>query len=170
MRGYISCFACGSNAFNIEGKSHPYMLASPGCWTMFGDIMNQEFSDLRYWKGHQFTVDAYAISHVGNKADQRAINSVHIHLAALYGVFEQGLAMTEVSKLRGRFSTYYKGKAVLEWLEPPPSFGPITIFDLWDNDQPELHYAIARNWAKSVWEAWSHQHDKVADLVTQIYT
>lgn len=141
------------------------MLASPGCWMMFTEIMEREYSDLRYWKGHQFTVDAYACQHVGKKEDKRAVNSVNIHLASLYGVFEQELSISEMPTLRSQFSQYYKGKGILEWLEPPQSFGELTVFELWDNEDADLHYEIAERWAKSVWSSWSHQHKTIAKLV-----
>jgi hypothetical protein len=144
------------------------MLASPGCWTMFTEIMAREFSDLRCWRGHQFTVDAYACQHVGKKEDKRALNSVNIHLAALHGIFEKGLSLSEAPKLRSRFSQYYKGKDLLKWLEPPESIGELTVFELWDNETPDLHYEIAERWARSVWLSWSHQHERIAELVGQI--
>ena len=143
------------------------MLASPGCWEMFNEIMEKEFSDRRYWKGHQFTVDAYACQHVGNKDDKRAVNSVNIHLAALYGIFEEGLILSEATKLRSQFSQYYKGKELLTWLQPPENFGPLTIFEVWNNEDPDLHFEISKNWARSVWQTWSHQHQQIASLVQQ---
>ena len=162
---YINCFACGSRSLNIEGECHQYMLASPGCWMMFTEVMEREFSDLRYWRGHQFTVDAYACQHVGRKEDKRALNSVNIHLAALYGIFEEGLSLSEVPKLRNQFSQFYKGKDMLEWLEPPETFGPLTVFELWDNENADLHYEIAERWARSVWSAWAQQYERIAALV-----
>ena len=165
MSDYINCFGCGAESLNIEGECHKFMLASPGCWMMFTEIMEREYSDLRYWKGHQFTVDAYACQHVGKKEDKRAVNSVNIHLASLYGVFEQELSISEMPTLRSQFSQYYKGKGILEWLEPPQSFGELTVFELWDNEDADLHYEIAERWAKSVWSSWSHQHKTIAKLV-----
>lgn len=165
MSEYIKCFACGAESLAIEGECHPYMLASPGCWEMFTEIMAREFSDIRYWEGHQYTVDAYACQHIGIQEDKRAVNSVHIHLAALYGIFEEGISLHEAPVLRAQFSQYYKGKDLLQWLDPPQSFGEYTVFELWDNDDPELHFSIAENWARSVWLSWSHQHERIADLV-----
>jgi hypothetical protein len=169
MSDYINCFGCGAKSLNFEGEVHNYMLSSPGCWAMFCEIMDREFSDIRYWRAHQFTVDAYAASHVGKKEDIRAVNSVNIHLAALYFIFEKGMSLEETPKLRSRFSQYYKGKDQLEWLVPPSSFGDLSIYELWENEVPEMHYPIAENWARSIWEAWSHQHDRVKELVSVIY-
>ncbi len=93
------------------------MLSSPGCWVMFTEVLAREYSDLTYWKGHQFTVDAYACQHVRKKEDRRALNSVNIHLVSLYCIFELGLGQEEAPKLRAKFSQFHKGKNSLEWLE-----------------------------------------------------
>lgn len=167
MTEYIPCFACGASALNIEGECHKYMLSSPGCWAMFCEIMAKEFSDEKYWKAHQFTVDAYALQHVGKKEDKRALNSVNIHLASLYAIFEEHMSLDEAPKVRQQFSQHYKGKDLLEWLEPPDSFGELTVFEPWNNENADLHFEITERWAKSVWEAWSHQHENIAHLVDQ---
>lgn len=167
MSDYRPCFGCGAQALDIEGECHKYMLSSPGCWTMFCEIMDREFSDLRYWKGHQYTVDAYAVQHAGKKEDQRAVNSVYIHLAALHGFFVEGLTFDQAPKLRGLFSQYYKQQTPLPPLELPPSMGELTIFELWDNEEPERHFELAERWARSAWEAWSHQHERIAYLIRQ---
>lgn len=136
---------------------------------MFCEIMDREFSDLRCWNGHQFTVDAYASQHVGNREDPRALNSVNIHLASLHAYFEKGWADDDLPDLRSRFSQYYKGKGLLEWLDPPLSMGDLTIFELWENVNPDLHEQTARQWAESVWKAWTPMHDRVASLVKNIW-
>jgi hypothetical protein len=169
MTEYIPCFACGAKSLNIDGECHEYMLSSPGCWAMFGEIMAREFSGEKekYWKAHQFTVDAYALQHIGRKKDKRALNSVNIHLASLYVIFEEGVSFESAPEVRKQFSQYYKGKNLLEWLEPPTSFGKLTVFEPWNNENPDLHFEITEQWAKSVWESWSHQHNKIAQLFNQ---
>lgn len=168
MSDYIHCFACGAKSLDLDGECHPYMLSSPGCWAMYCEVLEKEYSDLKYWSGHQFTVDAYACQHVGKKEDQRAVNSVNIHLAALYAIFKEGMSLSEAPNLRSRFSQYYKGKNLLVWLEPPESFGDLTIFELWNNEDPGFHYSLGEKWAKSVWESWSHQHQRISFLVHNI--
>ena len=168
MNEYISCFACGAKCLNIPGESHKYMLAAPGCWAMFCEIMAKEFSDVTYWKAHQFTVDAYAAQHVGKKEDKRAVNSVNIHLASLYAIFEEGMPTYEAPELRKQFSQHFKGTGVLKWLEPPNSLGEMTVYDPWNNEKSTAHFDITKNWAKSVWDAWSHQHEKIAELFEQV--
>lgn len=168
MNEYISCSWCGAQCLNIEGECHKYMLSSPGCWEMFNEVLEREYSDLRYWKAHQFTVDAYACQHVGKKEDKRAVNSVNIHLASLYMMFEMNVNIHDAPTIRTKFSQFYKGKNLLEWLEPPASMGELTIFEIWDNNDVNKHYKIAERWAKSVWQAWVHQHKTIANLVNAI--
>lgn len=167
---YVNCFACGAKSLNIGGECHPYMLAVPGCWEMFNEIMAKEYSDFRYGMGHQFTVDAYACQHIGDGKDARAMRSVHIHLASLYGIFEKKIDVHQAPLLRKEFSQYYKNKNVLQWLDPPASFGELTILELWENEIPELHKSLAEKWARSVWASWSHQHQRIADLVNAVKT
>ena len=101
------------------------------------------------------------------KEDKRALNFVYIHLASLYAIFEEGLSLSVVPKLRGRFSQFYKGKGLLDWLKPPESFGELTIFEFWNNEDAALHYEIADRWARSVWASWSNQHPRIAELVSK---
>ena len=162
------CFACGAKVQNVKGECHEYMLSSPGCWSMYCEELNREYSDLKYWNGHQFSVDAYACQHVGVKEDKRAIRSVNIHLASLYMIFERGISLSEAPKVRSTFSQNYKNKDLLMWLDPPESFGSLTIADVWSNQDPDNHFELAQNWAESVWRAWSHQHRAVRDLVDNI--
>lgn len=79
MEEFVACFACGAKSLNLEGEYHKYMLSSPGCWAMFCDIMAKEFSDEQYWKAHQFTVDAYALQHVGKKEEKSAQSRVEFY-------------------------------------------------------------------------------------------
>lgn len=168
MNKHDTCFACGARILAKEGETHKYMLSAPGCWDMFNEVLAREYSELMYWKGHQFTVDAYACQHVGISTDKRAMRSVHIHLASLYCMFELGLSDYEAPQMRAKFSAFHKQKNLLSWLEPPDSFGPLTIHDLWYNQDTKLHYQLAKEWAQSVWDAWSHQHNKIGSLVEQI--
>lgn len=168
MDEYIRCFACGAKALNIEGECHEYMLSSPGCYAMFTEVLEKEYSLLQYAKAHQFTVDAYACQHVGSKNDVRAMRSVNIHLASLYAFFEKGLKIAEIPEFRNQFSQYYKQNSQLKWLKPPISLGNLTIFEVWNNEDPNKHYEISFEWAKSVWNAWSQSHKSIAKLVQKV--
>ena len=36
---------------------------------------------------------------------------------------------------------------------------------IWNNEDVNLHFDLAKQWAKSVWEAWAHQHGQIIWLV-----
>lgn len=164
MDEYINCFGCGSKSLNIDGETHEYILSSTGCWIMFCEVLEREYSDFNYAKAHHYTVDAYTTQHVGNENDVRAINSVNIHLASLYMMFERNLDIIDAADFKMNFSQFYKGSGDLVWLEPPISFGNLTIYELWDNNNPELHFSLAEKWAKSVWNSWEKHHQTISRL------
>ncbi|GLR19584.1 DUF5946 family protein [Portibacter lacus] len=91
MEDYITCFSCDAKSLNFDGNCHEYMLSSPGCYEMFNEVLEKEYSDYRFSKAHHYTVDAYAIQHPGELKNQKAVNSVGIHLVSLYFLFEKSM-------------------------------------------------------------------------------
>lgn len=49
----------------------------------------------------------------------------------------------------------------LVWLEPPASSGEVTVLDMLGAKNPDEHAKLAREWAKSLWEAWADHHATV---------
>ena len=168
MNDYIKCFACGSKCLNIGSTTHPYMLSAPGCWEMYMEVLTKEYSDLMYWRAHQYTVDAFACQHVGLKDDRRAKNSVYIHLISLYALFELDQKSSTAPLLRTKAADFVKKETTLEYLTPPPTFGALTVYEVWNNEDGMQHYDKAKAWAKSVWDAWSHQHDRIDTLAKRL--
>ena len=167
MEEYISCFSCGAKALNIDGSCHEYMLASPGCYEMFNEVLEREYSDFRYSKAHHFTVDTYAVQHPGELSNQKAINSVGIHLVSLFFLLEKGYEPEKGAEIKMEFAKFNKLNRVITPLERPKTFEGLTIFDIWDNEKPESHYELCESWAKSSWQAWEKNHqmiEKWADI------
>ncbi|GAB4247394.1 MAG: hypothetical protein Tsb0034_26600 [Ekhidna sp.] len=134
---------------------------------MFNEVLEKEYSDMKFAKGHQYTVDAYACQHIGRKEDKRAINSVNIHLASMYLLFVEKVNLADIPKFRQAFAQFYKESNTLEWLLPPESYSELTVFEVWDNENADSHYELTKRWAESVWESWSHQHATIESLVHQ---
>ena len=88
MENQMRCDGCGLTLPRIEGPTHAYMLSSPACWKIYGEILAREYSNGDYWQVHRLTVDTYALQHPG-KQDSRAIQSVNVHLASLYLIFKK---------------------------------------------------------------------------------
>lgn len=156
MKTY-KCFSCGGEFPDIEGPVHRYMLSSPGCWSVYGEILAKEYSDPSYFKVHRLTVDAYAVQHPGS-TDRQSIQSVGVHLIRLCLFLEHGLtaenandAMLEAGKNKLKFT----------WLEPPESLGTITAADVATVNTVNEHKAIVRAWAQNAWNAWSIHHDTI---------
>lgn len=74
-----SCVGCGLVSPPAHGPTHPYILSSPGCWSLYGELMASGVS--------QMAVDTYAVQHPG-VPERRAVHSVAIHLISLSAAFE----------------------------------------------------------------------------------
>lgn len=162
MEEYIKCPSCGAKALNIEGETHEYMLSASGCWEMFCEVLEKEYSDFQYSKAHHYTVDSYACQHPGESQNPKAVNSVGIHLMSLYMLFEKGMDLEKSADLKSKFAQYNKSNKIITSLDPPKSFGKITVFDIWGLDNKEQHFPVCERWARSVWESWSAHHQKIA--------
>ncbi|XOV80998.1 MAG: DUF5946 family protein [Aestuariibacter sp.] len=151
------CFSCGGAFPNIDGPVHRYMHASPGCWAVYGEVLAREYSDRAYFDIHRLTVDAYAVQHPGS-TDRQSIQSVGVHLIRLCLFLEHGLTANNANDAMLRAG---KKKHTFTFLEPPESFGAITAADVHGAKSVEEHKAIVRDWAHSVWEAWSVHHNTI---------
>ena len=152
-----TCFSCGGLYPDINGPVHRYMKSSPGCWSVYSEILAREYSDPRYFEVHRLTVDAYAVQHPGSK-DRQSIQSVGVHLIRLCLFLEHGLkaedaneAMLEAGEHKDSFS----------YLEPPQNLGLITAADVYKAKSVQEHKALVKEWAQSAWEAWSQHHDTI---------
>ena len=151
------CPDCGALAPPSDLPGHAYLGASPGCWAVFGDVLAKEFSDARYFAVHQLTVDAYAAQHPG-KRERRTIQSVGVHLIALYQALELGYVANHI--IRARKASVSKRTFV--WLDPPPvDEQTMTVVDVAKAQDPGKHCELARAWAESVWQHWSPHHETI---------
>ena len=142
----------------IEGPTHRYLGASPGCWAVYGEVLEKEYGDyLRYAPVHRLTVDAYAAQHPGVPSPQ-SIQSVAVHLIRLHLVLERGLRPERANAAMQW--TVSRSKRFV-WLDPPVSLGEITILDVRDAKDPDEHIERVREWARLVWEAWAPHHETV---------
>lgn len=155
------CPGCGALVPEVDGPAHRYIGASPGCWAAFGEVSEKEYGDFRYARVHGLTVDSYCAQHPGEPSPQ-AIRSVAVHLVGLYLYLERGLPPGELYATRQRVASLAKeGKEDVAWLDPPASLGDITVLYVRDAKYPDEHAERVREWARSVWEAWSPYHETV---------
>jgi hypothetical protein len=108
---------------------------------------------------HQLTVDAYAVQHAGGNHPDK---SVDVHLCGLYLVLVRGFAPARVPPLLQQFVGELD--AFPHFVPPEPVRAP-TVLDVALCDTSADHAAMSRRWAQAVWQAWSAQHDAIAELV-----
>lgn len=150
------CFSCGALAPRSDGPTHRYMLSSPGCWKVYGEVLAREYGDLRYMANHRLTVDAYAVQHPGEPT-RPAVRSVCLHLSSLCAVLERGLSPPEATALLQRLAERDDPLR----LEPPESLGAVTVADVHATDGLDAHLAAVERWARAAWDAWEVHHDSV---------
>lgn len=153
----VKCSGCGGLFPDIEGPTHRYMESSSGCWATFGEVLAREYSDAAYFEIHRLTVDAYAVQHSGQPSPQ-SIKSVGVHLIRLYLLLECGLEMQHANNAMLVIS---RTKEQFVWLTPPPVPGLITVPDVHQATNVEQHIQLVREWAASVWAAWSPHHKTI---------
>jgi len=158
-----ACPGCGLDLPDSDGPTHPYIGASAACWALYGELLAREYGELRYPPSHRLTVDVYAVQHPG-KPERRAIQSVAVHLMALYLVLEREVATVTVRELMDRI---LRTEPALEWLEPPVPNGGVTVRDVLASRDLAEHKDAVERWAADVWAAWSQHHERVRGWIDE---
>jgi hypothetical protein len=153
----IYCFSCGALVSDMEGPTHKYLLASPGCWALYGEILARDYGEYNYPPVHRLVVDAYAVQHPG-KPMRQAIQSVAVHLIGLYLSLERAMGAKDVTRAIGRATEFSDG---FIWLDPPKSMGPITAVQVAKTASLEEYDRLGKDWARSAWEAWASHHAQI---------
>lgn len=160
------CPGCGAFVPVVDGPgpTHEYMLASPGCWALFGEVSGRQYADARYRAGGLPMVDAYAVQHPG-VPERRSSQSVWIDLVSLCLRLEHGLPDDVTIRLVQRLASEKREYA---WLEPPASLGAVTVVDVHAATTAEEHVAAVRRRCESAWEAWAVHHEAIRRLAAMI--
>lgn len=156
----VPCVGCGALVPDIDGPTHRYLGASPGCWRAYGELQSWGYRGTES-EGtiHRLAVDAYAAQHPGVPGKQSS-QSVMAHLYILCRVFERDLAPAGATDAIRRFVEKNKARTY-PWLEPPQSLGPITVLAVLGATTQEEHDRRVMLWAESVWQAWQPHHNMV---------
>jgi hypothetical protein len=147
-----------------DGPTHPYVGASAACWALYGEVLAREYGELGYPECHPLTGDAYAVQHPGRR-EPRSIQSVGLHLCALYLAFERGEIGPHATALREHI---HAAKPRFQWLTMPVPNGTLTIYDVLQTEGEQEHCDTVERWGRSVWEAWEIHHDTVRGWVEPI--
>ncbi len=157
----VRCVGCGALVPDIDGPTHPYIGASPGCWQAYGELLARDYGEGRAPPSVELAVDAYAVQHPGVPG-RRSSQSVAIHLLILCLVLERGLDPARATRARRHYT-----HRDFPWLEPPASQGEVTVLDVLAARDLAEHVAGVERWARSVWGAWSAHHDTVRRWLDQ---
>lgn len=159
------CPDCKALVPDVGGPTHEYLGASSGCWKIYGEVLAKEYSDPAYMEVHRLTVDAYAVQHPG-LPESRAIQSVNIHLLALYLVLEKQCDFSFATQLMGKIIERKKGEFI--WLDPPQTPYSVTVVDVVKANSPQEHKAIVEKWAEATWQAWQSHHATIESMAKEI--
>ena len=136
--------------------THQYIGSSPACWEMFSELLAREFADPAYGVVHRHTVDVYAVQHPGDDG-RRQRQSVAVHLIGLCHWLEHGLSAAELNRMTQELASL---NADWPWLTPPERYD-MTVADVLHAGSGEAHVRLTREWAESVWGAWSRHQSTV---------
>jgi hypothetical protein len=145
----VACIGCGALVPDIDGPTHRYIGASPGCWATYTELAagGLPLSAL--------AVDAYAVQHPGVPGPQ-STPSVWIHLITLQLSLEGGWPTDQLMRIRAAAADSF---AAWPWLEPPGSVGPVTIVDVADRATGDV--SVVDAWVRGAWEAWRDHHTAI---------
>jgi hypothetical protein len=102
------------------------MRSSPGCWQLFGEIIEATFSVGRS-PAEQPHMDCFAVQHPGGaESDRRQQGSVAVHLICLCLRIEHHLPVTQLAALRSHISQNALPRLDLSGIPylPPPDPAP----------------------------------------------
>ena len=158
----VPCAGCRAPVPDIDGPTHAYLRASPGCWALYGQLLAHPASSVT---GPGQQVDCYAVQHPGSaEHDRRQRGSVAVHLIALCLLLEHHLSAEQVSAARGRTSrTVLPALGMADWphLPPPEDLGSTTVADVCAAAGADQLSALVDRWAQVAWTAWSPHHHGV---------
>lgn len=154
-----ACPDCGVVLPAGTAAPHPYLGASPSCWSLYGEVLAREFGDPAYMRVHRMTVDAYCAQHPG-APERRTIQSINVHLSGLYLTVEKRLSGDFARKVIGALIA--QDQEGFRWLAPPVDPGEVRVTDIISAEDAHAHCKAVEAWAASVWSAWSAHHAHVA--------
>ena len=159
---YSDCPGCGVHLPMLEAYSDKRYNASAECWQLYGELGAYTVTRGDNALIHQLAVDAYGAQHTGENV--RPI-TVAFALIGVYFACEQGYSGRQVQHMHMLLAQRSK-----TWPQfaPPPHAGAMTVLDVVQARPGEERDAMLRQWGRSVWDAWSQDHDRVTSLVASV--
>lgn len=161
------CPDCGAHLSPFDGPIHRYIGASPACWAIFS-ALNVGEPPLAPGLHNGLLVDAYTAQHPGKPSPQ-AIQSVAVHLLALYSVLVQGADPADALQIRLRAlrDATRSRRDRFTWLTPPDLTGGVTVATIAAAPTPAARTELLNALVGEVWARWAAPH---GDTVAAWYT
>ncbi len=137
------CPDCGASV--IGGRA--------GCQALWDEIGAWDYSDPNYAATHDLAFDTYCMQHVERYC--HSAKSYAAHLTRLCC----GLEYAGDPKIYAAIQKWLNGTVTLEKPGAPSHRGQMTVADLRAARNVEEHTRLVHDWAQSVWEAYTAQHD-----------
>ena len=154
----ITCPGCGALVPDIDGPTHAYLGASPGCWAAWGAFQARSFASPAIAAVQPIAVDVYAVQHPG-LAERRAIQSVWVHLVSLCLVLERGRSPADGILAKQQLLA---GSRAFLRLDPPVGSYAMTVLDVASVEREAVPREV-RLWADVTWAAWHAHHAAVRE-------
>jgi len=149
------CVSCG--AVVSEGKI--------GCRKLFEEVLVKDYSDYRYAETHRLMVDAYSLQHPEDY--MRSSKSFAAHLMGMYAALE----CEESSTVNRTAQKWLSNNPQIDKpVQLPQQSGNITVTYVHSAIDAKEHKRRVREWANSVWSAWSEHHDLAKQLISATTT
>lgn len=162
---YSTCPGCGLVHPAPDNTTYEFKGASPACAMLFSEVVGREYSDYRYSRVHNLTVDTYAVQHDHAPESPRVIKSVAVHLITLYLQLEQDWTSAEAGMGKQRAAEF---ASEFVWLAPPEERGQLTIAGVYRAADAEAHVDAVQRWSRSVWQSWHTHHATVKAWTARI--
>lgn len=155
----VICPGCGARFFAGSAVlgGHDAYDTSPECWYAYGELASfiaAHPADLAVWQ--QTAVDSFRLQHLRD-----SISGIKpaFGLNGLYLVFELGF-----TGLQARAAHGHLANTVRTWpaYQRPDVVAGMTVSDV-SIDSVDACAEDMATWGRSVWDAWAHVHDEVAE-------
>lgn len=153
------CPGCGPKLVSTSQELDERYYASSACvqlyWKLSAFTVSLRDSDFI----HQLTVDTYAAQHSG--PHMKPI-TMAFALIGLYLTFERGYTGGQVRKAH-----MVLGRAHIRWpsFDSPRTKSTVTVLDVLRDVTEDNYKEPITRWAKSVWDMWKPEHERVSRLV-----
>jgi hypothetical protein len=157
-----ACPGCGVRLPVSDAQPDERFHASAECLQMYAEVSAYTLTHGDSGFIHQLAVDVYRAQHIGERTSPIG---VAFALIGLYFACECGYSGRQVQHMHMLLAQRSK-----TWprFVPLPQVGSVTVLDVIQASPGEARDAILRRWGQSVWDAWSHEHERVKTLVANV--